>query len=142
MLPHVTLSPDLSQLDRKIAPLVRAINKIGIPTYSSCEGHGENTNIVQSPYPMVVICPGVSKDGAYKMLRFMGMLSMHNANSDHSDGVRWSVVPEGNMSFAVVPSYIHRSLEIYHRGIITLTDNFRKMMRWYDPVKKRRMSSG
>ena len=39
MLPTLTRQPDYSRIESGIRDTVRAINKLGIYTYSSCEGH-------------------------------------------------------------------------------------------------------
>jgi hypothetical protein len=46
------------QFDKKIAPLVRAINAYGIMTVQSCQGHMEpwGGDSIVEPYPWILLC--------------------------------------------------------------------------------------
>lgn len=55
MMMEVTTSPCYESLEKRIVPLVKAINSLGIATYWSCEGH-EAPSITSSFFPRVIVC--------------------------------------------------------------------------------------
>lgn len=133
---HATVTPDYSVLDPKIVPLVKAINDLGLSTSYSCEGHGDKSGLIQSPYPMVVVVPEPTDDGAMRVLRFIGMFGIWNTNCHDSDDVEWTIMPNGNpsLTFIVRPSRHNAySLEVLHSGVVAFADALMKMNVWYQP---------
>lgn len=55
MVMQITVNPNYEQMDKRIVPLVKAINSLGIATYWSCEGH-EAPSIISSFFPRVIVC--------------------------------------------------------------------------------------
>ncbi len=136
MFPQTSRSPDLASLDPKIAPLVQIINQIGLPTYYSCQGHGHGHGLVQSPYPMVSINPDANTDADH-LLRFIGMIGIHNDNCHSNSDVQWIFNPKGDGTCVLRPINVYLSLEEYHKGIVVLVTNLQAMHRWFDPKKRR-----
>ncbi len=130
MFPTVTLTPDLSKLDRKIAPLVDAINKLGMPTYYSCQGHGSDRTIVQSAYPMVALCPDPTREGGFTLLRVLGMVGEHN---DSPVACRWIVFPQAHRIFVILPAERLTPLERLHDGIAELVLSLNNLRGHYNP---------
>jgi hypothetical protein len=132
MMPHVSLNPDVSQLDPGIVPLVQVINGFGLPTFYSCEGHGRQaTGSFRSPFPMVVIFPEPNPDGACRMLRLMGMIGIHNGDVQDHESIRWVLMPEEDGGFMLRPLSRHTSPRIYRQGITALVSRLQEMDTWY-----------
>ncbi len=135
MFPQVTRSPDLNLLDKKIAPLVAVINELGLSTYYSCEGHGNERGLIQYPYPMVVIDVGSSEEDMQALIRFIGMLGIHNTNCRSHGDVWWTLTPSGNCSkqLTLKPDLLDRyPLGVMHKGIKALTKVLKQMNKWYE----------
>lgn len=135
MVPHVSLNPDPTQLEAGIVPLVQVINQLGLPTQYSCEGHGKQPpGSSRSPFPMVVVFPTPDSEGAYRMVRLMGMIGLHNGDVENDDeGIRWAILPLEDGGFMLRPMSRHVSTRIYRKGVIALVASLSEMNAWYDP---------
>jgi hypothetical protein len=94
MFPTVTLEPEMSALDSRIRPLIAIMNKLMIPTYWSCEGHGTSAGLIQSQYPKVSFVPEPTQDGAWHFMTFTGMIGVHNDRREFE--VKWVLMPVGD----------------------------------------------
>ncbi len=135
MMPHVSTNPDLTELDPGIVPLVQVINRLGLPTQYSCEGHGKQSpGSRQSPFPMVVIFPTSDSDGMYHLARLMGMIGLHNGDAGSDDeGIRWTILPLEDEGLMLRPMSRHTSMGIYRKGVTRLAASLSEMSVWYDP---------
>ncbi len=134
MFPVSTLEPDYSQLEPGISLLVRRINEIGLPTYYSCEGHGANRDLIQSPYPFVIITPKPNQEDAMRWLRFTGMLGIYNSRHKGRSEIRWVINPVGNPSIALSlrPIDISYPLADMQNGVALLANSLDTMQKWYE----------
>ena len=132
MFPTSTVSPDYAQLDKRIVPLVKSINALGLPTYYSCEGHEHARNLIQSSHPFVVITPEKDAESAHRWLRFMGMLGVYNTNCGRDD-IRWKIVSMGNMSpaFHLEPDDTRCPLRMMQQSAVLLARILKRMDKWY-----------
>lgn len=137
MFPHSTLSPDLSQIDEKIVPLVKLINGLSIPTFYSCEGHS-GRDITQSTFPLVILSPSYTGTEALAFLRFVGMVGVHNNQVTMKDSqarlnyVCWDFTPRGDETILMKPQdHMNFDLTVMHCGLKTLVENLEATKKWY-----------
>ena len=130
MIPSpATLHPDLSKLDQKIAPLVRLLNDLGLPTCYSCEGHPP-IYFGGFTYPMVLVS-FEEVDNAL-LLRMLGMIGVYNQDNRRHRHVQWSLVPSGEAEFVLYPKEYERlSLEEMHNGIEDFVKGLELIRTWY-----------
>ena len=137
MFPHSTMNPDLSQIDEKIAPLVKLINGQSIPTFYSCEGH-PGSGMTRSTFPLVILSPSYTNAEAIAFLRFVGMVGIHNNQITRKDSqarleyVCWDFTPRGDETILMKPQdHANFDLTVLHSGIKTLVQNLEAMKKWY-----------
>ncbi len=135
MKPHISLDPDPTQLEPGIVLLVQSINRLGLPTQYSCEGHRKQPpGSCRSPFPMVVVFPTPDFNGAYQMVRLMGMVGLHNGDAGSDDeGTRWTILPLEDGGFMLRPMSQHASMRIYRKGVAALVASLSEMDVWYNP---------
>lgn len=85
---------------------------------------------------MVSINPDAKTD-ADRLLRFIGMIGIHNDNCHSNSDVQWLFNPKGDGTCVLRPVNRYLSLEEHHKGITALVINLQAIHRWYDPKKKK-----
>lgn len=129
-----TLSPDYVRLDPKIAPLVRAINQMGLPTVYSSQGHEEKKEGGFSfPYPIVGIAPDLAREQGPRLCVLMELLGFYNSNCHAATDVEWVIRSIGNPSLVLelMPLEPSRPLVELQRGILVFAHNLAMMEVWY-----------
>lgn len=141
MVPRSTITPNLSLLDRKIIPLVRYINKLGISTFYSCEGHVD-TKSSQSKFPLVIVSPSNKEKEALAFLRFVNMIGIHNGQKkfkkqeEREKYICWDFTPREDGTILLKPqNQNNNSLFFMHKGLTTLVKNLKLADRWYQVDK-------
>src|SRR3989338_5462783 len=85
MLPILSLRPNYNEIEPGICDLVRAINSLGIKTFTSCEGH---TDPCRPAYPHVAIDFDSAKRQGFRIL----ILAISVLNRDFFG--KWTLFPK------------------------------------------------
>ncbi|MDO8590998.1 MAG: hypothetical protein Q7R65_03420 [bacterium] len=130
---HIALSEELpdaayEKMDPKIRPLVRCLNKNGIVTFCSCEGHFER---MSTRIPHVFI--DIHKTTPTKIIWLIEKLSRFNFSHAQTD-VEWTLHPSWSKIYGVsrhglclrilkdIPLGGYLLFEVIQRGIKKLYD--------------------
>jgi hypothetical protein len=126
-LPQTLLHPDYKDMDELIRPLVEAINKLGISTYWSCQGH--NYTNIGSHFPVVIITFGKADDtdeiasqkSIMCLLQAIGYAN-EELNEMASYGMQWILAPDtrvggGEPFLNLMPNFPHVPLELAQERI-------------------------
>lgn len=106
------LDLEFNDLDKKILPLVVALNQLSIRTTASCQGHANGWMTSRYHFPWVAI---FEED----LDKVLDLIADYNANNE----IKWVISLNGpSKSWLLKPKKDHRSLKLLQKEAIRLAN--------------------
>lgn len=100
----INMGAEYACMDPKIRKLVHAINRLGVKTFWSCEGHKSYT-LINSPFPAVgIMIKDLSSAAIFKLFEIVGYF---NKECVHSFNLSWYIEPHPEY-LMLRPEYISK----------------------------------